>query len=273
MDATEKKLSAGEKSIKQFLAISYIFTWLVWLPGILASNEIIPEIPWPPLFGIGASGPLAAAVAVTYKEGGWEQVRAWLRQGFRKKINPVWWALIITLPLLTPFISLSIFRLAGGQIAELLILEKPWIILPTFLLMVTLGGGQEEFGWRGFLLPRLLERFQPWQADLILIPTHALWHLPLFFITYTVQFQYPFWLFLVFGIGFTPLINLIFRKTGGSILAAVLFHALVNTGLDIFPPVADWVNNSPLPLIMIGIIFGISAMLINQITKPEKELN
>jgi uncharacterized protein len=53
---------------------------------------------------------------------------------------------------------------------------KPMVYLP---LVYLIGGFGEEFGWRGYLLPRLAERFHPRWAVLI----HALiwwaWHLPI----------------------------------------------------------------------------------------------
>lgn len=266
---SEQKFNS--KAMIHFTAISYGFTWLIWLPGVLSSCGIIQEIPWPPFFAIGACGPMVAAIIVLHREGGWPRVRSWLRQGFQKKFGWQWWLCILAAPLLLPPLALWIFTLTGGEITNLLFLQKPWIVFSAFLLMVTIGGGQEEYGWRGFLLPRLLDRFRPWQADLILIPVHALWHLPLFINTYTIQSQYPFWLFLAFGFGFTLLINRVYQRTGGSILAAILFHGLVNTGLEIFPLVGTWVNDSPLPLLMAGILFGAAAAMITKVTNPVDE--
>ena len=42
-----------------------------------------------------------------------------------------------------------------------------------------LNGGPEELGWRGFALPRLLERFSPVRATIFLGTAWGLWHLPL----------------------------------------------------------------------------------------------
>lgn len=154
--------------------------------------------------------------------------------------------------------------------ANLAVLWQPGMVLPTILLMVTIGGGQEEYGWRGYLLLRLDQRWKTWQADIIMILVHAFWHLPLFFIAYTVQFHYSFWLFLVFGIGFTLLINRVYRGTGGSILAAVLFHGLVNAGQEIFSPVGPAVYDSPVPLLIIGLLFGLLALLIQRAYLYEK---
>lgn len=245
----------NQKTIVQFLAISYTFTWLIWLPGVLASYGLIPDVSWLPLFTIGICGPLVASLWCLHRTGGWPEVKLWLRLGFSRRFGWQWWMVIVFVPLVIPALALGIFTLLGGEIAPLLILEKPWGLLPTLVLMVTIGGGQEEFGWRGFLLPLLLKEMKTWQANLLMIFAHALWHIPLFFITYTIQSQYSFWLFLVFGIGFTPLINQVYRGTGNSILAAILFHGITNTGLDMFPPVGAWVNHSSMPLLLIGAMY------------------
>jgi membrane protease YdiL (CAAX protease family) len=167
--------------------------------------------------------------------------------------------------------ALLLYHLTGGQFDDLLILQKPWMIFPTILLMITIGGGQEEYGWRGYLLPKLDERWKPWQADLIMIPVHTLWHLPLFFIAYTMQYHYPFWLFLIFGIGLTPVLNRVYRHTGGSILAAIIFHGLVNAGLEVFPPVGPAVHNSPWPLLFIGLLYGLLAFAVSIERNSKKE--
>lgn len=116
--------------------------------------------------------------------------------------------------------------------------------------MVTIDGGQEECGWRGYLLERLQERWSLWQSDLILIVVHSLWHLPLFFTASAAQSTYPFWIFLIFGGGFTLLINHLHRKTDGSLLATLPFHGLVNSDLDLFPLVGPIVDHANWPLLL-----------------------
>ena len=255
-------------NISKFLGIAYAFTWMVWLPGVLASNAIIPAIPWPPLFALGACGPLVAAVWCLHNEGGWTKVKDWLRQGFTRRIGAGWWLFMLLVPFIVPMLALTMYRFAGGRTEGFAILEQPWMVLPIILLMVTIGGGQEEYGWRGYLLPRLDARWKRWQADIFMISAHTFWHLPLFFIKYTMQSQYPFWLFLAFGIGFTPLINQYSRQTTRSVLAAILFHGLVNAGLEIFPLVGMAVNYSTLPLLFVGISYGILSLLLQKRIYP-----
>ncbi len=253
------------QSILKYLLASYGFTWLVWLPGILATRGILPDVPWPPLFGIGACGPLVAAVWLIKNKGGWEGVKRWLRAGFSGRIKPVWWVVILLSPFLVPPFALGFHRLAGGTRANLIVLDRPVMILPTLVLMLTIGGAQEEFGWRGYLLPQLDKIVKPWQADLFLTLFHVCWHIPLFFIAYTSQYHYSFWLFLAFGAGFTLLINTIYRGNEGSILAAVIFHGLTNAGLEIFPPVGSAVSHSPLPLLLIAFCYTLIAVLIRSL--------
>ena len=62
-------------------------------------------------------------------------------------------------------------------------------IIPNFALTffaTALYGGPlgEEAGWRGFLLPRLLKRFDPLLASVYLALIWGIWHLPLHFTGY-----------------------------------------------------------------------------------------
>lgn len=55
-------------------------------------------------------------------------------------------------------------------------------ILTTFVYSAMFGGAlAEESGWRGFVLPRLLERMAPLWSSLLLGLAIAVWQLPLFF--------------------------------------------------------------------------------------------
>jgi len=92
-------------------------------------------------------------------------------------------------------------------------------------LAVVLG---EEPGWRGFALPRLIERLGPNGGTLILGIAWALWHLPLFVVAGTAQYGTPFMPFLVTLTAWSMVITLMVMHARGSVVAAMLFHASAN---------------------------------------------
>lgn len=93
------------RKIIRFIGISYAFTWLAWLPGILASAGIIPAIPWSPFFALGTCGPIVAATWCLHREGGWHKVKNWLRQGFTRQISWGWWVFILLTPFIIPALA------------------------------------------------------------------------------------------------------------------------------------------------------------------------
>jgi CAAX protease family protein len=98
----------------------------------------------------------------------------------------------------------------------------------------------EEFGWRGFALPRLLAFRSPLAASLVLGALHTLWHVPLFFIPGLTQNAIPFPAFAI-GVASIAIIDTwIYRHAGANLLLAILVHVMANycggiLGADAFP--------------------------------------
>ena len=86
----------------------------------------------------------------------------------------------------------------------------------------------EEFGWRGFALPRLLERYSPLTSSLILGLIHAIWHLPLFFIPGMPQKQLSFPIFTLGVISIAIFDTALYLRTGANLLLAILVHLMAN---------------------------------------------
>ena len=90
-------------------------------------------------------------------------------------------------------------RIVGRKFADVadhaavaMLLPSVWIFPPYVLLMILLGGGQEELEWRGYIVDPLEARLGAWLGHLVLGVIWAFWHLPLFFIPGTSQTFMPF---------------------------------------------------------------------------------
>jgi len=107
----------------------------------------------------------------------------------------------------------------------------PWSAFPAALAIAIVrdpGPIGEEFGWRGFALPRLLERYAPLNASLRLGLIHAAWHIPLFFISGMPQTQVSFPLFTLGVVSIAIFDTALYLRTGANLLLAILVHLLAN---------------------------------------------
>jgi uncharacterized protein len=81
----------------------------------------------------------------------------------------------------------------------------------------------EEIGWRGYLLPKLQERFSPFVSSLILGVIWGLWHTPTKLVSATF---FAFWFVQLMGFNFV--FTLVYNRTKPSIWSAILLHYVLN---------------------------------------------
>jgi len=108
------------------------------------------------------------------------------------------------------------------------------------------GGGQEDLGWRGFLLPLLQDRYSAFVSSLLVGVAWAGWHLPLFLNPTTTHGGWPLsqqLIWIVSILAGSILWTWMYNSTGGSVLAVAVFHAGVN-GMGVFHP-ADTAAMAP----------------------------
>jgi membrane protease YdiL (CAAX protease family) len=94
----------------------------------------------------------------------------------------------------------------------------------------------EEPGWRGFLLPRLQQRFSPLLASLLVWFPWALWHAPLDFHR-PFRFNLVDYLLLrvVFLIPITIILTWLYNRYRANLLTVIIFHAAMNTFPSVLP--------------------------------------
>ena len=237
MDASTTSSPAKLSNPVVFFAIALGWSWLFWLTAIALGLSVTTPT-GSVLALLGLFGPLIAGVTSTY----WTRERAGRRDYWRRmidvrRIGAGWYAVIVlTVPLIF-VLSIGLDLLTGGsggmwEDSATQIFAAPWLLIP-FVLSVLLVGPVEEFGWRGYVLDRLQDRWSALNASLILGVIWSLWHLPLFFIKDTYQYNLgagspSFWLFMVGIVPLTVLFTWIFNNTHRSTLAAMLLHFMVN---------------------------------------------
>lgn len=246
-----------QNHLHQFFAITFAFSWLLWLLPLLKSNGFseLPEIVG--LLGMFAPfGPAAAAFWLTWRESGKEGVKWFWRRGWQLNFSQKW---LIPALLLGPLIALvtTALMLVMGRSIGWEYGVPPLMIVPIFLLIYITNALPEEYGWRGYALDPLQKRFNALAASLVLGAIWALWHLPLFFIEGTTQQAIPLYQFILQTMVLAIFYTWLHNNTGGSVLIAALFHASANTAAAAVPTwtteLGRWLNFGLLA-VMAGII-------------------
>jgi membrane protease YdiL (CAAX protease family) len=207
-----------------FFLIAYSISWAAWIT--LFARHLSYRVGGG--FGLylaAVLAPHASAVVITAVERGHSGLRAFYRLVFRRV--PFRWVIIaISVP---PIVYLTRDAIAiAFHLPHDSFFHHPQRTLAALIfgqLVVVLG---EEPGWRGFALPRLIERLGPNVGTLILGIAWALWHLPLFVVLGTPQYGTPFMPFLVELTAWSMVITLVVMHARGSAVQAMLFHASGN---------------------------------------------
>lgn len=115
------------------------------------------------------------------------------------------------------------------------IIFAPYMLLVWIGISLVSGPLNEEFGWRGYCLDKLLERFGFFGATVVLGFIWGIWHFFWSFVPGQAQYEIfnysklDWLLFLtVFEIAVSFVIHLVYIKTERSILAGALSHMLCN---------------------------------------------
>ena len=218
------------RDVRLFFVLAFAITWSVWVPAALvARGDLSLPVPSLALYAVGGLGPLLAAVALSARAGR-GQVRALVAQLDPRRV-PRRWFLAPLLLAVTNLAPVGGFLLGGGHLPDAGAVLGLVLVLPVQVLLVAVVGGglDEETGWRGYALPRLLWRVPPVAAHAVLGVVWACWHLPLWLDAGSSQAAYPFAVYLVITVGQSVLIGWMYCASGGSLLIAVLAHAVSNS--------------------------------------------
>jgi membrane protease YdiL (CAAX protease family) len=223
-----------------FVLLTVAWSWSIWIatwwatghPSTMKASPAMIAAVYAGSFGPGIAAAILSARAGTLKD--WARGFVRWRCGWRSYA-----AALIPLPLALLLLTVAlgyapwIDALHGKPAALLYLTVFPVSILNGIAAAIT-GAGPlgEEGGWRGHLLPRLLERGSEARASLVIGVVWALWHLPIMAMFAEWRGGVSFAAYLpLYTLGVTGLsfvMTRVWRIGGGSLIPCIWLHGVVN---------------------------------------------
>ncbi len=226
----------GDGRLVRFFALTFAISWGVGGLWLLFPKPLTvlfgPFAYGSPAFYVAAYAPSLVGLAMTYAESGRAGLRTMARRLRPGSLGVLATAFLI-LPLIALALSLVMPRLGAWPVTPADVLVKaPLTLFATAQVVTNSGPLGEEFGWRGYALPRLLERWPPMVAAVILGLIWTLWHVPAFLFAGIVgtSFSDLPW-YALDTVGLSLLMTWLHLKSPGSLLTAGLVPHFVINGL------------------------------------------
>ncbi len=241
--------SSIRQSLRLYFRLAFGITWVVGGVGLLmpAGRGRSLDLASPAYF-IAGYGPTLAGVLVAGWLGGGAGVRRLLGAAIPSRAAVVWYPVVLVG---YPALALAVGRWLPARPGTPPI---PWAGVPVLLataLWTDTGPLGEEFGWRGFALPRLMARRSPLVAGVIVGLAWAAWHLPTFFIAALPQSRLSIPWFFAGIVALSVAQAGLYVVSGGRLDLMVLVHLVANFWASYLSPEARVAAHLVLALVAI----------------------
>lgn len=212
-----------------FACLAYAFSWLLWLAAERA-GALSSLLVW-----LGGFGPAVAGMVLAARLDGRAGLRDLLAQAFVWKVGPRWYLAAVGLPVLGT-VGLILLGQLTGLVSQAAVLttwlaglgrNSGMLALVLVLGMVIVAG--EEFGWRGFVLPRLQARYNDLSASLAVGVMWGFWHLPDLWPFNPRLEALDLFLFMADILAVSVIYTWLYRNSRKSLLVVCLFHSTYDT--------------------------------------------
>ncbi|HUM89687.1 MAG TPA: CPBP family intramembrane metalloprotease [Prolixibacteraceae bacterium] len=226
--------------LSRYFLVTFCWSWIIWISAALLckagtlgdqpADKVIKTV----VLVLGAFGPMVGALVAVRAEKNKGEVGLYLKRflsfniGYKAFIFPL---LILCGTTLLAWFLPSLF----GYEKISMLLPSAWVFVPYLVAMMIFGGGQEEFGWRAYALPKLEESLGYWKSNILLGTIWAVWHLPLWFIPGSSQQFMHFVGFLMLTVGYSLLFSWFRKLAGGKPFSGLYVHGLANAFIPLFP--------------------------------------
>jgi len=209
-----------------YFALAFGIAWVIWIPMAASWQGLLP-FQIPAILGIILAGcaPTVSAVILTGIESGKNGVDQLLGRFTLWRVGIHWYAFVLLSEAAIGLSAIGLIIVPGGAVELPLYLSQWHLVLPIFLFNGLVAGLMEEFGWRGYALPRLQASRSAVSASLIIGVLWGLWHVPMWWKDLPVEILAR----MLLGIACAILYTWVYNNTKGSLLMPVLYHAAGNT--------------------------------------------
>ncbi|GCF94166.1 CAAX amino protease [Enterococcus florum] len=235
-----------KQKVLEYLSITFVISWSCWLllaflirfAGVALFSPI-----GLPLYSLGTAAPLIGAWIVKRKSG---EGTAFLKQIIALKQPVTGYLLVIIFA--WGFCFLPILLGDNEQQAPF------YTALFQLPIMIFFGGGLEEPGWRGYLLPLLQKKYSSFQATCILAIIWTSWHLPLWLVKGSGQDTTSLAGFTICVFSLAFLLTILWNRYESPALC-ILLHAGINAFGDVYPPSFNQLSSSIVLLLICLLLF------------------
>ena len=216
----------GGHPIAGFLLLTFGFSYVIGFPALIAYSAWAP--PQPPVLRMYISrvlvvyGPGVAAILLSLLAQGLPGAIDLVSRLVPRRSDVPWAVAILLVGAVSSGLALTLSGVPFVQLTGAM-RSSGVLFLTHFLLQILIVSIGEELGWRGWLLPRLLERQTRLRASLLVATAWGLWHGPLL-----LSGAQPTALFLLAVLGLSFLYTWIWTHAGERLFLVVLAHATVN---------------------------------------------
>ncbi|MDQ0466055.1 membrane protease YdiL (CAAX protease family) [Caulobacter ginsengisoli] len=235
---TEESRVRPRREVWLFFILTFVISWGAGGVALLLKSQLEPILgplgPHHPLFYVAGWAPTLAAVILTIALQGW----AGLKVLFGRLLVPFQLRWLVVAALFIPAIALALTALPllgfgpWPVTPRMIFVALPMVLFGTAQIVANTGPLGEELGWRGYALPRLLERTSAFIAALVIGLFWVLWHVPAFFISGVMGASISgFGWWALDTLALSVLMTWLFLRANGNVLVAGMVPHFVINGM------------------------------------------
>ena len=228
----------SDKYLLLFFVLTLLWTWICGFTPVIFDFTGTPAGTF--LFYFGGGAPSVVALFLVFFTYPKEKIKDYFHRCFSFKYMGWKWPLISicvfsAITVISLFIGVGLLKYDMPTMDFMhAIIDNPLMLLLVLLISLISGPLNEEFGWRGYALDKLLVRFGFLGASAILGFIWGIWHLPWYFTPGQAQYNllqdsvFHAIMFIPSVMMLSSWVTFVYIKTKRSILAGALVHMFSN---------------------------------------------